>query len=861
VADDDRKRRRLGDETQARIDDLAAGWELPAGGGAAPDSRRSAPAIPAAAPVAQGRGGPLRPGSLDRALDSLDDSLTRSLDDLGGDEDGLDALAGLDDDEGDEGGDDLRAGSAEARSRSASGEGRPGEAIRGRAIGAPGERLRAEPPRAGRDSRGIGPPTPSIRRGAADEDDLEEALHAALGGAGRAARPGGAAHDDDLAGSTDREAPATSRPPTPRRAHPRPGGNRPDPSADLDAALDAALVAFREPAPAPAPAPPVRRDPGARSGMRAGPTDTGRVDVSGVIVDREPPPARAGEPAIEAALAATGGGDAGAGPPPPPRRPSARTVPPPPPGARGAAAIAPPATPGPRAPAMPGPDPARAPTAAADGSAAIGRAQPATTPPPLPSAPRHKPGSGPPPLAAAPPPRASRPALGTAAEIAARAAADPGPDDSGVAVIAELSPEAEGPGTGPLVIGSASDVGRDDPTRVDPASAPPPEPVGRAGRGRTRRGERSGSLAAPEASAARPGSRSGAAHARLRTIAELQRRRGLGGDLRYVWTAIFGLRRTRRELAAIEAAQVARQASRRRHLVTLGRAAISAADVAHAALAEARAHLAGLDEERARHAAEVAAAESELQRATAARAERASQHAAELSALERQVAEQGRQLEPLEKARAAIARRAVALRDAVRRIDEKIAFTEASLSAVKTQKEDRAGILAEIASLKADRQGVLADEPALAAELDALQPRIAKHEASRAELRERRAEAMREEELDQRRTAEILAAVGARRKVLDRAVSDADARRDRLQFQLGEQLYVDRPDALAAELSPIDAIDVELGTGDRRAMELREIAQSVDRWKLARGALLWLMLLGGIGALAWWLWDTRALFG
>jgi hypothetical protein len=33
-------------------------------------------------------------------------------------------------------------------------------------------------------------------------------------------------------------------------------------------------------------------------------------------------------------------------------------------------------------------------------------------------------------------------------------------------------------------------------------------------------------------------------------------------------------------------------------------------------------------------------------------------------------------------------------------------------------------------------------------------------------------------------------------------------------------------------------------------MELREILQSVDRWKIARGVALWLLLLGALGALA-----------
>src|SRR5690606_20994310 len=180
----------------------------------------------------------------------------------------------------------------------------------------------------------------------------------------------------------------------------------------------------------------------------------------------------------------------------------------------------------------------------------------------------------------------------------------------------------------------------------------------------------------------------------------------------------------------------------------------------------------------------------------------------------------------------------------------KIAFTEARLSAVNTEKDDRAAIQAEIASLKADRKSLQQDEPALASALDSLHPRIAKLEAARADARQRRLDLDQAERDDQGRTDELLAAIGAKRKVVDRAASDAEARRDKILFELGELLYVDRPESMSPEMSPIDAIDVELGTGDRRAMELREILQSVDRMKIARGVALWILLLAVVGGIA-----------
>src|SRR5690606_34366329 len=105
-------------------------------------------------------------------------------------------------------------------------------------------------------------------------------------------------------------------------------------------------------------------------------------------------------------------------------------------------------------------------------------------------------------------------------------------------------------------------------------------------------------------------------------------------------------------------------------------------------------------------------------------------------------------------------------------------------------------------SLKADRIAVHRDEPKIAAALDGLNPRIAGIEARRAEALRRRGELVQHEHDDQRRAEELLAAIGAKRKVMDRAAGDAEALRDKILFELGERLYVDRPDDLASQLVP-----------------------------------------------------------
>jgi prefoldin subunit 5 len=335
----------------------------------------------------------------------------------------------------------------------------------------------------------------------------------------------------------------------------------------------------------------------------------------------------------------------------------------------------------------------------------------------------------------------------------------------------------------------------------------------------------------------------------LRATAALRRQRGLIGDVRYVFTASFGIRRMRGELAELDARQEVRQTSRRRHLVTLGRTAIAAETFSHPALADAREQLGHIEDERSLHAGAVAAADAELERVRRGRDAKLKQYAADCAANDADLADLQKKLEPLEKEVASVRKRAGELREALQLVDKKLALTDALLVSVKGDKMDRAAIHAELATLKADRAAVKRDEPGLAAELDALSPRLAAIEAARGEARRKRRTLEQAETEDKRRTVELLEAIGAKRKVVERATSDAEAARDRVLFELGDRLYVDRPPILAAQLSPIDHIDLELGEGERRVMELREILSNIDKAKLARGAVVIFLTLAAIGGL------------
>jgi hypothetical protein len=354
----------------------------------------------------------------------------------------------------------------------------------------------------------------------------------------------------------------------------------------------------------------------------------------------------------------------------------------------------------------------------------------------------------------------------------------------------------------------------------------------------------------------------------LRNTAALPRKRGIAGDMRYVATVVFGVRAAKRELAELATRQATRQQSRRHHLVTLGRTAVALPDwinagpqagkagsapepagAEHPALGPAREQLAGVEGERSQHAGHIIAADAELTRVRLDREAKAKQYLTDLAALDAELASIAKRLEPLDKEASGIKKRAADLRDALRQCDGKIASAEASLTSGKADKLDRAAVQAEIASLKADRKAILRDEPVIAEKLDALNPRIAGLEAARGEAHRKRAELETAEQDDQRRAEELLTAIGAKRKVVDRAAADAEALRDKILFQLGERLYVDRPDHLTGQLAPLDEIDVELGIADRRTMELREVVSTIDKRKIARGVALIVVLLGAVGAL------------
>ena len=553
-------------------------------------------------------------------------------------------------------------------------------------------------------------------------------------------------------------------------------------------------------------------------------------------------------------------------PPPPPGSPLRQTQPPPTAGAAASSVPAPPIL-----PTAPAPAPAAAPTHTE-------RRLP--LPPPDATPPRSKPPSSPPPPPARtkPPSRPPPPPLPVgdegeltipnSPEVALGLPPPPTLQDSGFdeiqkTVKAEDNPvmrrllEATpipGPELRPVARGGGADIGRDDPTIVPTGDdSRPPGMRGDPSQITTDRFERADPTEPPSdrtdatiVHTGRPAALTGTIN--LRPEASLPRRRGPFGDMRYIFTVLFGVARARREVAAIEIVLAREKAERKERLVALGRAAVVSEKFAHPAMGPAREQLGTIEEERSRFAGQVAAADSELEHVKRERGKRSKQSAEEVSQLAADIAAIDKKLEPLEREALLARRRAADHKEQMAKIDARIAATEASLVSVKVAREDKPAIMAEIASLKADRESVRRDEPVIASQLDGLAPKIAALEATRDEKRRKLGELREREDDDQRRAQDLITAISAKRVVVERAQLDAETARDKALFGLAERLLIDRPSQLGRAFEPIDDIDLAIATRERRAMELREVLGSVDKGALVRGIAVMLVILGAAAA-------------
>ncbi|HUS66914.1 MAG TPA: hypothetical protein VMZ28_20390, partial [Kofleriaceae bacterium] len=339
----------------------------------------------------------------------------------------------------------------------------------------------------------------------------------------------------------------------------------------------------------------------------------------------------------------------------------------------------------------------------------------------------------------------------------------------------------------------------------------------------------------------------------LRVPPTFARREGVLGDMLYVYTAVFGVAGSRRELAAVERKLAAEKQARAGRLADLARLALSETEIESDTMRRGRDELYEIEESRSRRAGAVAAIEEEIAALERERAEEHTRNQRQIETLRRELADTTEKLEPLERRAQAARRKATRLAESLTDLDRRLTRQETQLREKRPGFDDTAELEASIASLRAERQSVAHEEPTIAADLADLEPVIANLTATRTEAEARVQRLEREEREAAVRIAEMVTALRAKRAVEERAEAALERDQEEAALALGERLSVERPPELMTRLRAIDEHDLSMATLERRHVELGELVRGVDRWALMRG-VLWLTLVLTViaGAAAWY---------
>ncbi len=316
----------------------------------------------------------------------------------------------------------------------------------------------------------------------------------------------------------------------------------------------------------------------------------------------------------------------------------------------------------------------------------------------------------------------------------------------------------------------------------------------------------------------------------------LPRESGFFGDIGYFMRVLAKRRSAKTEMQAIGVRIASEKEARQTKLLDYARQAVGDDSFDQTLVGRARASLLSIEEKRSLHAGRIASANEKSAALERQRSDVKAQRDKEIADLELEIEAVAKSLEPLVNRASDARKRTTQLRLQLSALDEQILKKEASLVAVQGQ-ADKASVHAEVASLRAERAAVASDEPAIAAEVDDLEPKIASLTSSKTELGEKIAELVAEEELDIVRAAEKAEAVKASRVVEERAVSDQAAKQEKQLLELGEGLHNDPPDSRDPKAVAIMRHDVEIGTLERRSLELTELLGSVERAPMIRGGL------------------------
>lgn len=319
------------------------------------------------------------------------------------------------------------------------------------------------------------------------------------------------------------------------------------------------------------------------------------------------------------------------------------------------------------------------------------------------------------------------------------------------------------------------------------------------------------------------------------TAPTLPRERGVFGDVRYVYTVLNGVTEARGELSHVREKLEEERALRDDRLLQLAREAAADPALELPSVKQARDRLAGIEEERSRDAGILASVESESAQLTREHGEAHESRMAEIAEHEVQRAEIEQKLVPLEQRLAHAGKQGDELRSALDALDEQIRRLEAKIA---SGKGDATATQARLASMRAEREAVARDTPDPSRDANRAMPTIKRMRIQRDKVQ---AEIDGLRQRDQDSGARLEAALNELRQQKadkERAVHRADQARNDLLRGLGEKLCLERPERLSLLLRRVDHHDVQIATMERRAMELEDLVQGVDRSKLVRGLLI-----------------------
>lgn len=340
---------------------------------------------------------------------------------------------------------------------------------------------------------------------------------------------------------------------------------------------------------------------------------------------------------------------------------------------------------------------------------------------------------------------------------------------------------------------------------------------------------------------------------------DLPRRHGLRGDLRYVFTVLFGVAETRRQLKTLEAKLEVEREAREGLVRVMARELVSDPDAGAEAVREARVRLGEIEEARARHAAEAVSATAELAALDEDRQVERMGIDVEVVRIEEAITALDRELAPLEQAVGKHRKRRHELEATARQLEARIARLEQRAAAAAGEAAGK--LTAELGTARAEREAALQAVPVIDGEIGALEPRIEALQARQAEREAELAAAQAREQAMEQQSAARLAETEARKVAAERALEASEHEVREVLGALGERLWLERsqgqdtglvrsPQA-ASRIAAIDRCDSAIAGLERQILEHNQRLRRIDRGALVRGSAVLAGMVAALSALVW----------